>query len=91
MVICVHFGPADSSMAECIFSTPLSPATHVIGTESLNAFVVAVLPIGIAQQLVVTDVTGNSTAYEPVPVDATTSAVALLPLGATYELVDPST
>ncbi|MBK9969645.1 MAG: hypothetical protein IPP16_02515 [Acidimicrobiaceae bacterium] len=92
VVICVHFGPADSSMAECIFSTPLSPATHVIGTESLNAFVVAVLPIGIAQQLVVTDVTGNSTAYEPVPVDATTSAVAaLLPLGATYELVDPST
>jgi len=92
VVICVHFGPADSSMAECIFSTPLSPATHVIGTESLNAFVVAVLPIGIAQQLVVTDVTGNSTAYEPVPVDATTSAVAaLLPLGATYKLVDPST
>ena len=90
VVICVRFGPEDTKIASCIFTTPLSPGTHAIDDPALRAaIVVGVVPAASTTVLRITDLDGVVTLHEPVLIDHTTAAAAaLLPPGATYELVD---
>jgi hypothetical protein len=91
VVICVMFGGAKvTTIASCIFSTPISPGLHTIDDPALRAaIVVGVVPRDSTTVLRITDLDGVVTVYEPVRIDDTTAAAAaLLPPGATYELVD---
>ena len=90
VVICVRFGPEDTSIASCIFTTPLSPGTHTIDDRALRvAIVVGVVPADSTTVLRITDRDGVVTVHEPVQIDHTTAAAAAaLPPGAKYELVD---
>ena len=91
-VICVHgTGIEGPSQGSCVGTTPLSPSTHIVMHEGLGAtFVIAVMPTG-EQVLRITSASGDFEDVEPVALNATTeSAAALLPEGATYELLDPA-
>ena len=91
-VICVHSNVADGSgEGSCVYTTPLSPSTHIVMHEGLDAtFVTAVMPTG-EQILRVTFPSGEFEDADTVALNATTeAAVAWLPEGATYELLDPA-
>lgn len=91
-VVCVHSMKTEgSSEGSCVYTTPLSPSTHIVEHEGLRAtFVAAVAPTG-NQVLRITSTFGAFEDFQPVALNATTEAVAaLLPEGATYELVDPA-
>jgi len=91
-VFCIHDLQATGvSEASCVYTTPLSPSTHIVDHEGLGAtFVSAVVPRD-TQLLRITNLAGDSADFEPIGLDDTTAAVAaLLPPGATYELVTPA-
>ena len=91
-LICVHSlteeGTGDGS---CIYTTPLSPSTHIVMHEGLGAtFVTAMMPTG-DQVLRISYASGHFEDVDPVALNATSeAAAALLPEGATYELLDPA-
>ncbi|MGB8859147.1 MAG: hypothetical protein WCC60_07825 [Ilumatobacteraceae bacterium] len=91
-VICVHLGAAEETSSSCTFTTPLSPATHLIEAPTIPAsFVVAVVPMTSVDVLRITTADGAVETFHPVPVDDVTSAVvAELPTGSKYTVVDPS-
>ncbi len=91
-VICAHVGPDDSSRGACVYATPLSPSTHALHDDvSGAAFVVAVAPTG-SHVLRITSVDGTILDVQLNMLDDTTwAASAVLPEGATYELLDPAT
>lgn len=86
-VICAHV----SSHGSCASVTPLSPSTHVLRDyESGAEFVVAVAPSG-SHFLRITPADGRILDVQPSMLDNTTwAASAVLPEGATYELVEPA-
>ena len=90
VVICVHFGPEDTTIGSCIFSTPLSPGLHTIEDPALRAaIVVGVVPADTNTVLRITDLDGVVSIQRPKAIDDTTAAAAaLLPPGSTYELVE---
>lgn len=90
VVICVHFGPEDTTIGSCIFSTPLSPGLHTIEDPALRAaIVVGVVPADTNTVLRITDLDGVVAIQRPKAIDdSTAAAAALLPPGATYELVE---
>ena len=93
-VVCVHNMKATeegSSDGSCVYTTPVSPSTHIVVHAGLRAtFVAAVMPIG-EQVLRITSASGEFKDVDPVTIDDTTeAAAALLPEGATYELLDPA-
>ena len=91
-VICVYsLLEGGSSDGSCIYTTPLSPSTHIVMHEGLGGtFVTAVAPTG-DQVLRLTSASGDFVDFEPFALNATTEAVAaFLPEGATYELLDPA-
>lgn len=91
-VFCIHNLEAPgASEASCVYATPLSPSTHIVDHGRLGAtFVSAVVPIG-SRFLRITNPAGDVVDFQPIELDGTTAAVAaLLPPGATYELVTPT-
>ena len=91
-VICVRsLAEEGSDAGSCIYTTPLSPSTHIVMHEGLGGtFVTAVAPTG-DQVLRLTSASGDFVDFEPFALNATTEAVAaFLPEGATYELLDPA-
>ncbi|MCY7297855.1 MAG: hypothetical protein LH616_01420, partial [Ilumatobacteraceae bacterium] len=91
-VFCIHNLQATGvSEASCVYTTPLSPSTHLVDHERLGAtFVSAVVPTG-SQVLRITNSAGDFVDVQPIELDDTTAAAAaLLPPGATYELVAPA-
>ena len=91
-VICVRsLAEEGSGDGSCIYTTPLSPSTHIVMHEGLaGTFVIAVAPTG-DQVLRLTSASGDFVDFEPFALDATTEAVAaFLPENATYELLDPA-
>ena len=91
-VICVRSLTEDEpNSGSCIYTTPLSPSTHIVMHEGLRAtFVTAVAPTG-DEVLRLTSASGDFVDFEPFALNATTEAVAaFLPEGATYELLDPA-
>ncbi len=91
-VLCIHDLQATGvSEASCVYTTPLSPSTHVVDHEGIGStFVSAVVPTG-SRVLRITNPAGEFVDFQPIGLDDTTAAVAaLLPPGATYDLVEPA-
>ena len=86
---CVYVGSLDTAAGSCVFPTLLTPASHVVNSAgSEDQFVIAVAPSPDLVLLSITDANGGVTVYSAVAIDDANAAIAaLLPVGATYELI----
>lgn len=92
-VICAHLGSDSVTQGSCVYATPLSPAIHAIHSDNGDIqFVVAVVPHDSPLVLRFTTTTGEAVDIAPTTMlgDSTLAMATPLPLGATYELVDPA-